>query len=146
MFFEDRRGWRILSQSSRIPRNKPAEDTESKINFVPTNYSCWFFFYTPQRAGSCSEGGSRIFHQAKWNTGPNQRPLGPRTARLLVPEWLFHRTSLIREAEKRHSIATRVEVVNPTHQQNRSGPCRANKITEHYFTSFQCLCLLWVAS
>lgn len=114
----------------------------SKATLITLQHSC--FLHNAE--SSCSEGGSRLFHRAKWNTGPNKRPLGPRTAGLRVSAWLFRQARLIREAEKCQRATKLVEELDLTHQQNllegSAGEMSANKATQRCFTLFL-LCASW---
>lgn len=108
---------------------------QSYATLITVQHSCFLY----KAESSCSEGGSRLFHRAKWNTGPNKRSLGPRIAGLLVSAWLFRQARLIREAEKCQRAAKLVEELDLTHQQNRSGRCR--RIKQHNIVSLCSCCV-----
>lgn len=127
-----------LQSSPRLIHNMSREHRQrSKATLITLQHSC--FLHNAE--SSCSEGGSRLFHRAKWNTGPNKRPLGPRTAGLRVSAWLFRQARLIREAEKCQRATKLVEELDLTHQQNSSGRCR--RIKQHNVVSL-CSCCVWV--
>lgn len=130
-----RRGCRVLPRL--IHNMSRGHRQQSKATLITLQHCC--FLHNAE--SSCSEGDSRLFHRAKWNPGPNKRPLGPRTAGLLVSAWLFRQARLIREAEKCQRAAKLEEELDLTHQQNRSGRCR--RIKRHNIVSL-CFCCVRV--
>lgn len=125
-----------LQSSPHLIHNMSREHRQrSKATLITLQHSC--FLHNAE--SSCSEGGSRLFHRAKWNTGPNKRPLGPRTAGLRVSAWLFRQARLIREAEKCQRATKLVEELDLTHQQNSSGRCR--RIKQHNVVSLCSCCV-----